>query len=131
MYKRQVPTKNLSVKKHVKQEEPKPCVFRSIKRKGINTDHRKKPKKINKRIDPYVVRFIDKCNSIGTCKTSICQLPYIQIDLGATNTLGLIDSGSTRSLISQQLATVLANHNLIRRSQNVNIKSVLPRIRKT
>ena len=36
--------------------------------------------------------------------------------------LGLIDSGSTRSLISQQLATVLAKHNLIRRSQNVNIK---------
>ena len=64
----------------------------------------------------------DRCNCIGTCKTSICQLPYIQIDLGATNILGLIDSGSTRSIISQQLATVLANHNLIRRSQNVNIK---------
>ena len=52
----------------------------------------------------------------------MCQLPYIQVDLGVTTTLGLIDSGSTRSLISQQLADILAKHNLVKRSQPVNIK---------
>ena len=100
----------------------KSYVFHSNRRKGKNNNnHRVKINK-NKRIDPYLTRFIEKRNSIGACKTSICQLPYVQIDLEATNTLGLIDSGSTRSIISQQLATVLDSHNLIKRSQNVNIK---------
>ena len=80
-------------------------------------------KKNNKRkLDPYVKKFIDKCNAITKCKFNKCQLPYIQVDLGVTSTLGLIDSGSTRSLISQQLADTLAEHNLVKRSQTVNIK---------
>ena len=54
--------------------------------------------------------------------SSKCQLPYIQVDLGVTSTLGLIESGSTRSLISQELANQLFKHNLVKRSQSVNIR---------
>ena len=55
----------------------------------------------------------DRCNAINKCDFSKCQLPYIQVDLGVTSTIGLIDSGSTRSLISQQLADKLFKHNLV------------------
>ena len=48
-------------------------------------------------------------------------MPLIQIDLGVTSTLGLIDSGSTRTLISQRLADKLFEHHLVKRSQAVNI----------
>ena len=49
-------------------------------------------------------------------------MPLIQIDLGVTSTIALIDSGSTRTLISQKLADKLFEHNLVKRSQAVNIK---------
>ena len=84
----------------MKLEERKSYFFRSTRRKGNNNNKHQIKINKNKRIDPYLTRFIEKCNSIGACKTSICQLPYVQIDLGATNTLGLIDSGSTHSIIS-------------------------------
>ena len=86
-------------------------------------DNKKKGRKRNsKEIDPYVRKFIGKCNAITKCNWTKSLLPLIQIDLGVTSTIALIDSGSTRTLISQKLADKLFEHNLVKRSQAVNIK---------
>ena len=52
-------------------------------------------------------------------------LPLIQVDLGVTSTIALIDSGSTRTLISQEIADKLLEHHLVKRSQAMNIKCCL------
>ena len=87
-----------------------------------NNKRKRKRKRNTKAIDPYVRRFIEKCNAITKSDWTKCLLPLLQVDLGVISTLGLIDSGSTRTLMSQRLADKLFEHNLVKRSQAVNIK---------
>ena len=81
-----------------------------------------KNKKGAKEIDPYVREFREKCNTINRCKWKKNLLPLIRVDLGVTSPIALIDSGSSRTLISQELADILAKHHVVKRHQPVNIK---------
>lgn len=74
--------------------------------------------------DVCLKRFKNKCNQISGKVVNEPQLPYVNIDLGVKQTLGLIDSGATRSIINKQLLILLEKHKLVKRTQPVNIKCV-------
>ena len=89
------------------------CIRDSGKPKEMDDNIKNKRKRNTREVDHYVRKFIEICNAITKCDWTKSLLPLIQIDLDVTSTIALIDSGSTRTLISQKLADKLFEHNLV------------------
>lgn len=54
------------------------------------------------------------------------HLPYVHVDFGPKQVLGLVDSGATQSIIHQDLFEIMKRHKLVKRVQLIKINSLMP-----